>query len=69
LGGDAAQSGGARNSKRPARFRARVSMRRARIATKMGDWNWKPQPAAVPRARKVRRMVARVSIAAKTPKV
>jgi hypothetical protein len=56
-------------SKAPARDRPAQKMIQAMMATKMGDWNWKPQPAWMPAARRVRSVAARASMAMRMPAV
>ena len=53
----------------PERFRPTAKRIMAMAATSMGDWNWKPQPAAAPADRRARRMAPSAVKAVRTPAV
>ena len=67
--GSRPSAAGAENSNSPARFRVAAKISQAISATKIGDWNWNPQPTSAPSARKASSAPPSSSIAASTPAV
>ena len=53
----------------PERFSPTANSSQAMAATKTGDWNWKPQPAAIPASRATSSTTASARKVASTPAV